>query len=418
MLAALVIALQLAAQPSASSPGDTWVSSTSAHYRLTAPADLESRGDWLALADTLHARLAQHFDAAPPGDAPLEIVFCPDRPSYAAVLEAEGIPAEIARAGGVYWTGTRTAYFWRQPSESFTRHLFVHELVHQFQYLAVMDNKARCPAWYSEGLAEHFAFHTWDGARLRTGLSDVVGIEPNIPNMAAAARDGSLDLCAILEGRLGAPKAESWAAVHWLLAGPDDALRARFREHERRLWAGDPFDLAAVLGAGPDRDGALRTGRAWLGSLATTWKIEWIHWDTRGETLIGNSSVVALIRARDDAARGGLEARIRSDGRAGVVLGFRSTASFLLVYHEPGGALMLTQRVDGGWARLARVAVPAATSWNTRVTTAEDGTIRVALDGRLALEHRVPPELLAGPPGLFCDKCRAEFAEVDLHLRH
>ncbi len=417
MLVACVLALLLASPQAPASAGNTSTTSESAHYRLTTPPEFANRDDWLALAEALHAELAQHFGAAPPTDVRLDLVFCLDQPSYAALLLADGIDAGVASAGGVYWTGTRKAYFWRQPSESFTRHLFIHELVHQFQYLAVMQNQARCPSWYAEGLAEHFAFHTWDGSRFRPGLSDVVGLESNIPDMTAAARTGSLDLLGILEGRLGAPKPESWAAVHWLLAGPDDALRARFRAHERELWAGEPFDLGAVLGEAQAREEALQRGRAWIGSLRTTWKIEWTHWDTRGETLVGASSVVSLIRAREDAARGGVEARIRSAGRAGVVLGFRSTAAMLVVYHEPSGAVMLTQRLGDKWVRLARVEVPAADMWNTRVTTDDDGTIKVALDERVVLEHKVEPELVAGPPGLFSDACRTEFSDVVLLLR-
>jgi hypothetical protein len=393
-------------------PVGPWQAFESAHYRLTAPAGFEHASDWLALAEAVHAELGAYFGAVPPVDGRLEVVYCPDQASYRNRLAADGVDPSVGDAGGVYWPPNQRAYLWRQPSVSFTRHLFVHELVHQFQFLAVARNRGACPSWYTEGLAEHFAFHTWDGQVYRPGLHDVVGLERNVPNMAAAAREGRLDLLAVLEGRLGGPKPESWAAVHWLLAGAGDAVRERFREQERAMWHGRPFDLRAVLGTESELEQALAQGRAFLGGLQTTWKIEWIEWDTRGEVLVGRSGVVSLIRRDDLEARGGLATEFRANGRAGVLLGFRSTAAFLLVYFDPSGSVMLTERVDGAWKRRASAKVRARGQWDVAVKTDATGLVRVEVDGHPALLHRVEPELLAGPPGLFSDACAAEFEAV------
>ncbi len=393
-------------------PSGVWQAFESEHYRLTVPAGFEQAGDWLALAEAVHAELGAYFGAVPRGEGRLEVVYCPDQAAYRARLAEDGVDPSVGDAGGVYWPPNQRAYLWRQPSESFTRHLFVHELVHQFQFLAVMRNRGACPSWYTEGLAEHFAFHTWDGQVYRPGLHDVVGLERNVPDMAAAAREGRLDLLALLEGRLGGPKPESWAAVHWLLAGAGDAVRERFREQERAMWHGRPFDLRAVLGTESELEQALAQGRAFLGGLQTTWKIEWIEWDTRGEVLVGRSGVVSLIRRDDLEARGGLATEFRANGRAGVLLGFRSTAAFLLVYFDPSGSVMLTERVDGAWKRRASAKVRARGQWDVAVKTDATGLVRVEVDGHPALLHRVEPELLAGPPGLFSDACAAEFEAV------
>jgi hypothetical protein len=386
----------------------------SEHYRLTWRVEREGAEDFLRLAEALHAELARHFGAEPPRKAPLEVIFCRDHADYAAVLEDEGAHPSMASAGGVYLPATRRAYFWPQPSWSFTRHLFLHELVHQFHYLAVMDNEDRCPSWYSEGLAEHFAWHTWDGEELRAGLSDVVGLEENIPRMAAAARAGELDLLAVLEGRLGGPKPESWAAVHWLLAGPDQGLRGRFRKAERELWRGRPLELQRLLGRTEKaREAALTAGLRFLGDLETTWKIEWTAWDTRGDALVGESGVVALIRLRDDARRGGLACEMTSPGRAAVLLGFRSTDAFLLAQHEPGGALLLLERSGGAWRTLARGHAPTGPTRHLAAQVGDDGTVRLLVDGEERLAASVAPELLDGPPGLACDGTRAEFSRVE-----
>ena len=386
----------------------------SEHYELTVPGAFEDGEDWLALAEALHARLREHFGAAPPEETPLQVQFYADQASYMAGLAAEGVAPEVSRAGGVYWTGTRKASFWRQPSRAFTRHLYLHELVHQFHYLSVMDNQPRTPTWYTEGLAEHFSHHTWDGKTLRTGLSDLVMLEENIPSMAAAARAGTLDLEEVASGRLGGPKPESWALVHWLLASPDKALTERFRKLERRMWAGTPFSSKVFGSSARARERCLEQGLEWLGSLQTTWKIEWIEWDAEGEVLVGDSGVVGLMRARDAALRGGLSSILEGTGRAGAILGFRSTGEFLAVYHDPRGRVWLAQRTEGRWIELAGAEVPSATRRELGIEVVGRGTIRVTVDGKRALEHEVPAELLAGPPGLFTDACRTRFEGVRL----
>lgn len=385
----------------------------SEHYELTVPSAFEDGEDWLALAEALHARLREHFGAAPPEEAPLQVQFYADQASYMAGLAAEGVAPEVSRAGGVYWTGTRKASFWRQPSRAFTRHLYLHELVHQFHYLAVMDNQPRTPTWYTEGLAEHFSHHTWDGKTLVTGLSDLVMLEENIPSMAAAAREGTLDLEEVASGRLGGPKPESWALVHWLLAGPDRGLTQRFRKLERRMWAGTPFTSKVFGSSARARERCLDQGLEWLGSLRTTWRIEWIEWDTEGEVLVGDSAVVGLIRARDAQARGGISATLEGAGRAGVILGFRSTGEFLAVYHDPRGRAWLTRRTEGRWIELAGADVPSGEQRHLHVEVRRDGAVRVSVNEAVVLEAAVEPELLAGPPGLFTDACRTRFKGVE-----
>ncbi|MCB9914859.1 MAG: hypothetical protein H6828_06870 [Planctomycetes bacterium] len=410
-----MLLVTLLAALAAAAPNDVGeVVHRSAHYQLTWRPEGEGAEDFLRLAEALHAQLEGHFEAAPPASAPLEVVFCRDHDDYAAVLQAEGAHPAMADAGGVYLPATRRAYFWPQPSWSFTRHLFLHELVHQFHYLAVMDNEPRCPGWYAEGIAEHFAWHTWDGEVLRTGLSDIVGLEENIPSMATAAADGSLDLLAVLEGRAGAPKPEAWAATHWLLASPDAALRARFRAAERRLWRGEALDLAKLLGPRADeRAAALDAGRAFLAGLETTWKIEWTAWDTRGATLVGESGVVALVRARDDARRGGLACTATAPGRAAIVLGFRGTDAFLLAQHEPGGSLRLLARADGAWSTLASANAPTGVTRRLAARVETSGVVHLVVDGVERLVTTVDAALLAGPPGLACDGVRAEFSDVE-----
>jgi hypothetical protein len=387
----------------------------SEHYRLTAWPPFAEGEEYLRLAEALHGKLKEHFGSEPPKGRKLEVLFWPDAASFRAGGLKDGVAEGSLTAGGVYWTGTRKAYFWRQPSANFTRHLFLHELTHQFHYLAVMDNEARSPDWYSEGLAEHFGYHRWDGTSLEVGVDVVHGLEQDIPNMVEEARTGKYDVVGVVEGARGGDKPPSWAAVHWLLSSPDPKVRARFRAAERKMWRGlkgKPL-VEAVLG--PDRKAAREAANRWLGSLRTTWRIEWISWDARGSTLVGESGVVALVRTRDAPAGAPfVEARVKAGGSAGLVLAFRSTDDFLAVYRRPGGRIELVRRRPGGWDNLAAAEGPKGAEAFLRAEVLEGKTVRVLVGGAEVLRFEPGNEPARGFVGLFVDGCRGEFDGVRL----
>lgn len=389
----------------------------SAHYQLLLAPPCGEGEEYLRLAEALYAELDRHFGAHPPDGEKLRVGLWPDFSSYQRGGLADGIPLEALAAGGLYWTGTRRAYLWRQPSANFTRHLFLHELTHQFQFLAVMQNQARAPGWYTEGLAEHFGYHRWDGARLESGVEDVLGLEEDIPHLAEQGRAGSYDLARVVDDRAGADKPPSWAALHYLLAGPDAGLRQRFRALEPRLWAGELSGTAlgdALFVEG--REQANADACRWLCGLRTTWKIEWIHWDARGAELVGESTVVALVRTRASwSAASFVEATLREQsGSAGLVLGFRSTGDFLAIYRRPSGRLELVRRVPDGWRALAWSDGPAGTSVRLRAELDARGRVRVLHEGRELLSHELGAGAVGGSVGLFTDAGSTRFADVRL----
>ncbi|MCI0343369.1 MAG: hypothetical protein L0216_19860 [Planctomycetales bacterium] len=387
----------------------------SAHYRLVAVGDLPEAEGYLKLAEALHERLTAHFGVAPRGPGKLEIRFWATVEGYKSGASAEGVPAALLEAGGVYWTGTRRAYFWRQPSPYGTRHLFLHELTHQFHYLAVMDNSARAPAWYCEGLAEHFAWHRWDGEKLECGQSDVLALEQRIPQVVEKARRGEYDLAAILSGRERADYGSAWAAVHFLLSGPDRALTARFRAEERRLWLGKKGDVAAAI-LGPRPAAASEAARRFLSGLATTWKIEWIAWDAVGRDVVGESQTVAIVRTRrEHAAPVAIEATAEAErGRAGLVAGFRSTDEFLAMDAGPDGAVRLLRRRAGKWEVLASARVARGASRRLRLEVAADGRLAASVEGKEVASARLEPGAAAGPVGLLVDGGRCRFSDFRL----
>jgi hypothetical protein len=389
----------------------------SEHYRLVAWPPFAEGEEYLRLAEALYAQLERYFGARPSVTTRLEVRFWPDAQSYKRGGAADGIPEGPLSAGGLYWTGTQRAYFWRQPSANFTRHLFLHELTHQFQFLAVMDNQARAPAWYGEGLAEHFGYHRWDGTTLATGLDDVLGLEEDIPRLAEEGRAGRYDINAVVDGSAGADKPPAWAAVHYLLAGPDAQLTLRFHALEKSVWSGELAGRELAQAAlGSDRESARAAANRWLSALKTSWKIEWIHWDARGAEIVGESPVVALVRSRAVFEQGAcIEATLHEEsGSAGLVLAFRSTADFLALYRRPSGRLELVQRTSDGWKNLAAADGPAGASVRLRAEVTRDGSVRATSAGRELLRVELGAQALRGAVGLFADAGRTRFSEVVL----
>jgi len=410
-LLALLAALAL---PAPGGPGDPVVLE-SEHYRLTAWPPFAEGEEYLHLAEALHGKLKEHFEAEPPGGKKLEVLFWPDAESFRRGGAADGVDAGALTAGGVYWTGTRKAYFWRQPSANFTRHLFLHELTHQFHFLAVMDNQARCPAWYSEGLAEHFGYHRWDGTTLEPGIDDVLGLEQDIPNMVEEARTGTYDVAAVVEGARGGDKPPCWAAVHWLLSSPDPKVRARFRAAERKMWRGVKGKGLVESVLGPDEKAARAAANRYLSGLRTTWKIEWISWDARGSTLVGESGVVSLLRMREAPAGAPfIEASVKSAASAGLVLAFRTTDDFLAVYRRPSGRIEITRRKPGGWENLAAAEAPPGEAAVLRAEVLDGKTVRVLVGGTEVLRCEPGGDPARGSVGLFVDGGRGEFDGVKL----
>ncbi len=389
----------------------------SEHYRLLAWPPFAEGEEYLRLSEALYGLLKGHFGTEPKVGGKLEVLFWPDRDGFLAGGKADGIPEGSLQAGGIYWTGTRRACFWRQPSASFTRHLFLHELTHQFHYLAVMDNRARCPGWYAEGLAEYFGYHSWDGATLVPGASDVLGLEEDIPRMAEEGRGGAYDLAAVIEGKRGADKPPSWAAVHYFLRSGHPKVLERFRDAERKMWRGLSGKPLVDQILGPDRKAQKAAAQAHLASLRTTWKVEWTHWDARGADPVGESPVVALLRTREPAPEGGafVEATLEPErGSAGLVLGFRSTDDFLAVYRRPGGRIEIVRRVKGGWETLASADGPSGDSVRLKAEADGAGTVRVRSGDATILECAAGPGSGKGSVGLFVDAGKARFRGVVL----
>lgn len=379
----------------------------SAHYRLEVNGDIGDAADYLTLAEALYGQLAQYHGATPPARRTLEIRFWQTREAYLEGGQADGLTRGELDAGGYYATKTQRAYFWRQPSAYATRHLFLHELTHQFQYLAVLGGSQRPgQAWYLEGIAEEFAYHRWDGVTLQTGCSDVVCLERRIVDVKARAAAGTFDLAAIIEGRSQFDRADFWGALHFLRHGADPGTQRLWKGLERKLWkgAGNAVVVRELL-SGARGPALAAAARAWVAAVPHTWAIDWVEWDMRGDALRGWSQTQALLRTH--ASYGGaawIEATIEpGTGRAALGVGQQKGPDFTGLALEADGTVHYTGRASGGNRK-----VDPTKPVRLRVEATADGVLRGTVDGTPLPDARATGAPLAGRCALLVgagDRC-------------
>lgn len=364
----------------------------STHYRLEVNGDIGDAADYLALAEALYAQLAAYHGAAPAPRRKLEIRFWQTRDAYLAGGEADGLTRGELDAGGYYAPKTQRAYFWRQPSAYATRHLFLHELTHQFQYLAVLGGSQRPgQAWYLEGIAEEFGYHRWDGTTLQTGLSDVVCLEQRVVQAKARAAAGTLDLVAIIEGRSQFDRADFWAVVHFLRHGTDPATQRLWRVLERKLWKGaGNAVIARELLAGARGPALAAAARAFIANVPHTFAIEWIDWDLHGDALVGTSATQALLRTHAHyAGAAWIEATLEpGTGRAAIGVGQAKGPDFTGLALEADGTVRWMGRASGEGRR-----VDPAKPVRLRVEWPGDGTLKGTVDGAALPDARADGSL-------------------------
>lgn len=278
------------------------------HYRLTFEIDEEEALVAAQLAEAAYDALADYFDAEPP-KLPLEAGWYADFASFQAALAADGTSAPDA--GGYYWPGTSRAYMYTQPTVYFSRMLFLHELTHQFHFLARTGNVAR-ESWYTEGLAEYLSRHDWDGRCTRLGRRPMLTWE-DYPAQALAEGSYSFD------GHSDLSRPWALATTRYLQEEEPAAFDA-FRD----AYDADP---AVALADYVDVASTVSAVEAWLpGDQEPLTPIfyDWIH-ITEGE-VDGEAPYfsMALSKSGDTFAAG----HAAPVGSAGIVAGYDDSSNY------------------------------------------------------------------------------------------
>ncbi|MBI3098782.1 MAG: DUF1570 domain-containing protein [Planctomycetes bacterium] len=366
-----------------------------AHYDLhVEDIDATETG---AMLEELHATLSGYFGRAPEGRLPLAVYSTRER--WHDALRADG--QITPEAGGYYAPDTRKAYLFVQPSAYFTRQLILHEATHQFHYLAATGNKTPGADWYTEGLAEYFGMHRWDGSKLETGVVPAITLE-DYPAKALEHFDAlKCNLEGMIAGTVKADRPEAWALVHFLQHTRSD----KFRRLARELDPGKPPLQAwrRAFGSVPSR--LVAEFRAWLLKHQQPWRIAWIEWQERGGVLEGRSETSALAVLKSAADR--LEVGMDDPGpetKAGIVFGFQSTDEFHVVQLMAGDRGRVVRRSAGKWEILATTDIPPTDGPNGIAIRIKDKTARAEINGKDLGAYEAPGQL-----GLDVESGRMEF---------
>lgn len=117
----------------------------------------------LVLEAAYELRKAFFLGKEPPrSEWPLKVKMYGNKKTFQAGLKAD---KANGHAPGHYSGKTHTAY----TAHSSALGLAIHEATHQFHWLAWGGKKS--PQWFSEGVAEYFALHDWNGSRLLAGTA-------------------------------------------------------------------------------------------------------------------------------------------------------------------------------------------------------------------------------------------------------
>lgn len=199
------------------------------HYDLyfedASPAEAE---DLARLAEAAFEIWTRAFGSIPTGldSAPLEVEWYADQAGFEEAIIRDGGPPK-PDTGGFYYLQTRKVYLHRQGTRYYSRVLFLHELAHQFHYLARTEN-APVDNWYAEGLAEFYASHEWDGDCLRMGQISLLSFEDYPFNARKEATESGLDLQSLLDSG-NASRPVGWAVFYYLQHAQPPGWRA-FRD--------------------------------------------------------------------------------------------------------------------------------------------------------------------------------------------
>ena len=414
-LVSLAFAFLLVEPARAEAPGSHVVET--AHYRLEAEADESTATEYGRVLEAAHAGLADFFGREPELDqgARMRVRFFDTHDAWAAGMQSDGIEPPTD-AGGYYAPSNRTAYLYRQPTQTFTRTLLVHEATHQFHYLARTRNAQPGSQWYREGVAEFLSWHTWDGATIRLGVRPRITLSDYAAQALAAVTTDGFDLDAVVAGRTWPGYPTAWALFRYLATGRDGKPLKGFETFCRKMDAGG--------GVGPLFRRHFRGGTrfrkdfvAWLRAEQQPWTWMFNEWEDRGDGAFrGFAGVVSACRLKADAGRLAAVLEVPPEGPwcGGLLLHYGGADDYTVALLDHRRGLRVDRRVDGAWKRLVTQEVASAPEDGRWRLEARRGAHGVTL--RVGEASFGPFELPASPLGLAVDSSDLVFSSVEWQL--
>lgn len=320
------------------------------HYRLELEVDSKERAEEMGrMAEAAWLAFTEFFEKAPAleGSERLTVSFFSSHERFQDALAAIG--ASAGDAGGYYAPSTRTAYLYEQPNPYYTNVLFLHEMTHQFHYLARTGNQNR-PSWYVEGIAEYLGRHDWDGRCIRLGVIPMLSWEDLPAKALESVSTSGLDTTSIVSGTTEASRAESWAIVAYLDRAHDGAVAEAFASYRESMDAGSPADpsvLEDLVGPLSDIDQAIATWLPTAQEPLSPIYTEWMHVAPGTvHSLRTGRLTLAHVKEPHDVFEVTVTPQSK-DAHVGVLAGFTDTQNYVAYFVDDDRQISEWKSVDG-----------------------------------------------------------------------
>ncbi len=313
------------------------------HYRMSLAVTPERAVELGRFAEAAYDAMADYFGAEPT-DLPMEVGLYPDVAAFEAAIIADGL-SPPGGAGGYYHPDSKKAYALVAPTQYFEDSIVLHEMLHQFHYLARTDN-SNVPGWYAEGVAEALSRHDWDLECLRLGRIPLITQE----DAYQQARDelaGGLDLAAILTESSGASRPVSMAVYQHLDRTYPEGF-SLFRD-AMDGHTGDPLaEFEAIFG---DANTIAADVEDWIEANQepmTVVYIEWIHrTPTTAESLFVNGAS-SFARVKEPPSVFDVDVYASpGDWVGGVLLSWDGYSDYTAAYASSDGSVSIFEVIDG-----------------------------------------------------------------------
>ncbi|MHC4840464.1 MAG: hypothetical protein ACYTDT_05805 [Planctomycetota bacterium] len=327
----------------------------SEHYRLETDANKIIAQEYLNIMEAEWPQLVEFFEKKPQlaKNQKLVVNFLTTQQLWHKKLKEDGVGIPFG-AGGYYTPQTSAVYFYRQPTVYNTRQLLIHEVMHQFHYLACCNNRKPADVWYIEGIVEHLSRHNWNGEMLELGAVPLVTLA-NYPKQALKLfKQEDYSLAGMVDSTRQSARPEQWALVHYLLTEQSgkylsgwDKLRSKLDQHQKagkwfRKFIGDPAKLQPKI-------------LKWLEEEQEPFVYLWNEWEARGfDEVTGWAKVTSGIATREDVDMVSCHVDVPKTGAwaGGILLDYVDNKDYTVGHIRSNGEYTISRMTINGWARM------------------------------------------------------------------
>jgi hypothetical protein len=289
-------------------------------------------------------------------------------------------------------TKTGTVYLYRQTSDWYTRYLVIYGACMQFHALAKPKHKD-LDEWYTHGIAESFAVHAFDGARLELATSPPVSSADHAARALEKLGGRILGLDPFTEERLEDPSVR-WALVRFATSASGGKHRARFEKLALGASGSKVSGYDFMRSLGREKEIA-EEFTAWLLAAQAPLEIVTSDWEAMPDgRIVGRSAAAAqamcLAKPRFRSLEADVETPTDPDaGTPGILFGFRDERNYAVAKLRPP-VLFVEHILDGRQHGGDSIPIPTPGGSHHVKVTSDGARVVLEIDGRSLDPMEVP----------------------------